>query len=102
MLIITGIIKADSEQEITKVKDALCRRAVKSRQDAGNIDYAFSINMEDSTEIRLIEKWESEADLQAHLAIPDDEFNTAMATAKITSARVISNEAGTEKELLSR
>lgn len=48
MLIVTGVIRAESEEEIAKVKDALCRRAAKSRQDPGNIDYAFSISIEDS------------------------------------------------------
>ncbi|MFT7129148.1 MAG: quinol monooxygenase YgiN, partial [Gammaproteobacteria bacterium] len=70
MLIITGIIKASSETELNRVKNALINRAVRSRQDEGNIDYAFSVNIEDPTEIRLTEKWESEALLNAHLAIP--------------------------------
>jgi len=100
MLIITGIITAESETEILKVKHALQKRAAQSRQDAGNIDYAFSINLEDSCEIRLTEKWESEELLHAHLQIPDDAFNAAMASAKMVSAKVISNEAGIEKVLL--
>ena len=102
MLVITGIITVESESEIEPVKAALCRRAEKSRQDDGNIDYAFSQNLENPKEIRLIEKWESEELLNAHLEIPDEGFNNAMAAAKIVSARVVSNEVLDERVLLER
>ena len=78
MLIITGIIKTSSEKELEQVKSALIKRAAKSRQDEGNIDYAFSVNIEDPTEIRLTEKWESEELLNAHLQIPDEEFSAVV------------------------
>jgi len=47
MLIVTGIIRVESEDELVGVKAALVKRAIKSRQDAGNIDYAFSVSVED-------------------------------------------------------
>ncbi len=102
MLIITGIIKTSSEQELEQVKSALIKRAVKSRQDKGNIDYAFSVNIEDPTEIRLTEKWESEELLNAHLQIPDEEFSAVVGAASIESAVVVSNEVTGEKQLLNR
>jgi len=102
MLIITGTIKVESEQELARVKDALIRRAKRSRQDEGNIDYVFAQNLEDPTEVRLTEKWDSEASLNAHLAIVDEEFNAVLGSAKIKSAVVISNEATNERELLNR
>mgnify|MGYP001191211439 CR=1 FL=1 len=91
MLIITGTIK-----------DALMRRAQRSRADEGNMDYVFSQNLEDPTEIRLTEKWESEATLTAHLQISDDEFAEVVGSAKIESAVVTSNEVTKERELLNR
>jgi quinol monooxygenase YgiN len=102
MLVITGVIKAESVKEIEKVTAALAARAARSRQDEGNIDYAFSVNIEDQTEIRLVEKWESEALLNAHLEIPDEAFSAAMADAKIVTARVVSNEVTEERVLLDR
>ena len=102
MLIVTGIIRVESEGELARVKAALIKSALKSRQDAGNIDYAFSVSVEDPCEIRLVEKWESEELLHAHLQIPDEEFNSAMAATKIESAVVVSNEASSETELLNR
>ncbi len=102
MLIISGTIKLESTTEVTRVRDALVRRARKSRNDEGNIDYVFTQNIEDPTEIRLIEKWESEAALNSHLQIPDEEFNQVLATAKITSAVVVASPVGEEKELMER
>ncbi len=102
MLVITGIIKTESIDEVEGVKEALAARAKRSREDEGNIEYAFSVNVEDPTEIRLVEKWQSEALLNAHLEIPDEAFNAAMAGTKIVTARVVSNEATEERVLLDR
>ncbi len=53
MLIITGTIKIESEEELARVKDALTRRAQRSRADEGNIDYVFSQNLEDPTHRKM-------------------------------------------------
>ncbi|MGI9285299.1 MAG: putative quinol monooxygenase [Pseudomonadales bacterium] len=102
MLIITGTIKVESEEELARVKDALVRRAKKSRADEGNIDYVFAKNLEDPTEIRLTEKWEDEATLTAHLETPDDEFDAVISAAKIERAMVVSHEVSSKRELLNR
>ena len=102
MLIITGTIKVESEQELARVKDALIRRAERSRTDEGNIDYVFAQNLEDPTEIRLTEKWQSEATLNAHLQIPDEEFSAIIGSAKILRAVVSASEVTSERELLNR
>ncbi|MFT4561543.1 MAG: quinol monooxygenase YgiN [Gammaproteobacteria bacterium] len=102
MIVITGTIKLESVDELERVKAALIRRAVRSRADAGNIDYVFSQSLEDPTEIRLTEKWEDETTLNAHLKIPDEEFGVIITTAKIERAIVVSSEVTAEKELLNR
>ncbi|MFT4583829.1 MAG: quinol monooxygenase YgiN [Gammaproteobacteria bacterium] len=102
MIVITGIIKLESENELARVKEALIRRAIRSRADAGNIDYVFAQSLEDPTEIRLTEKWEDEATLNAHLKIPDEEFGVIITTAKIERAVVVSSEVSSERELLNR
>ena len=102
MIIITGIITVESEAEISKVRDALVQRAQRSQKDAGCLDYVFCQSLENPCEIRLIEKWENEDLLNAHLKIPDTQFDQVIAVAKITSAIVLSNEVVEEKELLNR
>lgn len=102
MLIITGTIKVESEEELARIRPALVRRAIKSRSDEGNIEYVFTQNLEDLTEIHLIEKWEDEAALNAHLEVPDEEFGNVIASAKIEKAIVTCNEASNERVLLER
>ncbi len=102
MIIVTGSIKLESVEEFESARQALMNRAQRSRADAGCIDYAFSENLEDPTEIRLTEKWENAELLQAHLEILDEEFNAVMATAKISTANIVSNEAGENRGLMQR
>lgn len=102
MILVTGSIKFESEQELENVSQALMGRAQHSRKDAGCIAYVFSRNLEDSSEIILTEKWESDELLQAHLEIPDEEFGVLLSTAKITTATVVSNDCGEDKVLMER
>tara|TARA_R110002110_G_scaffold247241_8_gene463583 strand:+ start:164 stop:472 length:309 start_codon:yes stop_codon:yes gene_type:complete len=102
MLIVTGVIEVESEAELERVTDTLKRRAVKSRADEGNIDYVFSVSMENPLQIRLTEMWESESLLNAHLMVPDEEFNNMIANAKIKSASVDLHDVSDSRELLRR
>ncbi|PCI75566.1 MAG: hypothetical protein COB20_12650 [SAR86 cluster bacterium] len=102
MIIVTGNLKLESVEELASVRQALIGRAQRSRKDAGCLDYAFSQSLEDPTEIRLTEKWESAELLQAHLEIPDEEFGVLLSTAKITTATIVSNDCGEDQLLMQR
>ena len=102
MILVTGSVKFESEEEVANVSQALIGRAQRSRKDAGCISYVFSQNLEDPTEISLIEKWESAELLQAHLEIPDEEFAALLSTAKIVTATIVSNECGEDRVLMQR
>ncbi|MGD9602191.1 MAG: putative quinol monooxygenase [Gammaproteobacteria bacterium] len=102
MIIILGSIRLEDAAECERVRHALAARAARSRQDAGNLAYAFAVNVEDPTEIQLVERWEDEASLHAHLAIPDPEFNTLLATARIRSATVTAYTGSDARVLMSR
>ncbi len=102
MILITGTIVVEDEAEAARVRDALAARARRSREDAGCIDYAFSQALENPCEFRLVEKWESQADLEAHLAIPDPEFSELLEGARIASAVAAAAEADGEREMMRR
>ena len=102
MIIVTGIIEVESATELERVKDALIRRANNSRADEGNLEYVFSVSLENPLQIRLVETWQNEALLDAHLMVPDEEFNDMIATAKITLAIVDMHEVSASRELLRR
>lgn len=102
MVIVLGTIVLESEAEATRLTEALVARAARSRADAGNLDYAFSRGLEDGREIRLTEIWASEALLMAHLQIPDESFAAALASARITSAKVTAYDGTNARVLMQR
>jgi quinol monooxygenase YgiN len=102
MIVITGTIRVEAEDDFLSVRDALIARTARSQNDKGNIEYAFSQDLGDPTVIHLIEKWEDEASLRSHLEIPDEEFSKVMENARIVSAVVTSYDAANEKVLMSR
>ncbi|MEQ8234296.1 MAG: antibiotic biosynthesis monooxygenase [Gammaproteobacteria bacterium] len=102
MVIILGTIKVASTSELEKVRAALVRRAARSKADQGNIEYEFTVSIEDPTEIRLTEVWESEQALTAHLAIPDEDFTAVLATTDIVSAVVTAYDASNKRVLMER
>lgn len=102
MIIVLGSIRLEDEAECERVKRALAARAARSRRDAGNLAYSFAVSIEDPTEILLTECWESEAQLHAHLAIPDPEFSALLASARIRSATVTAYQGSQARVLMSR
>ena len=102
MILITGTILLESENELEQVRAALVRRAERSRNDDGCIDYQFSLSLDNPREIRLVERWESEEKLQAHLAIPDPEFNMTIGRGKIETAVVEAHTVTASREMMRR
>lgn len=102
MVIILGTIRLESAAEVERFETALRERAARSRTDAGNVDYTFARNLEDPTELRLTEVWESQALLEAHLAKPDPAFDEVLTSAKIARARVTAFDGTNERVLVSR
>ncbi|MEM1437012.1 MAG: antibiotic biosynthesis monooxygenase [Pseudomonadota bacterium] len=102
MILITGTIVLESEAELGTVRDALARRAARSRSDDGCIDYQFSISLDNPCEVRLVEAWESEEQLQAHLAVPDPEFSSVLGRSRIESALVEAHEVTATREMMRR
>ena len=102
MLVIVGTIVFESADDISEVRDALVRRAQRSRNDEGCLDYQFSVALDAPNEIRLIEVWESEQTLQAHLDVPDPEFNELVARGSFSSAVVEAHSVSATREMLRR
>jgi quinol monooxygenase YgiN len=102
MVIVLGKITLQTADEAERVLSALIARAKKSRADAGNLEYSFSRSLEDSKEVLLTEVWESEDLLMAHLQIPDPDFNSVLATAKIEKAIVKAYDGANERVLMAR
>jgi quinol monooxygenase YgiN len=69
MLIIAGEIVVDPGA-VDQVREALKTMEDESRKEAGCLTYAFSVDINDPTKVRLTEHWESMAALEEHFASP--------------------------------
>jgi quinol monooxygenase YgiN len=67
----------------------LASTAAASRGDAGCIDYRFTRDVEDPTLFFSVEKWESKADLDAHMAAPHTQALLGSLEGKVAAAPVI-------------
>lgn len=63
----------------TKVVDAVKAMETATRNEAGCLKYAFSVDIADPGMIRVTERWESMDAIKAHMASPHmAEFNKAV------------------------
>ena len=88
MIIVYGIIETTGES-IRALTDAIKVMEKATREEAGCIDYTFSVSISDPDCIRISEKWESAEALKAHMAAPHmAEFQQAIAAHPPRSADI--------------
>lgn len=69
MLIVAGTINIDPEgAEIMSAAAAEMMRA--THEEPGNIEYVFSIGVDDPGRVQVFEVWESAEDLEKHFTLP--------------------------------
>ena len=69
VIIVYGLIESTSES-VAALTEAIKVMEAATRQEAGCIDYTFSVSISDPECIRVSEKWESVDALKAHMATP--------------------------------
>lgn len=69
MLIVVAAITVE-EGAVEKVRDALATMENETRKEPGCQTYAFSVDVNDPTMVRIIERWDDMAALEAHFATP--------------------------------
>lgn len=67
MIIVNGRIETTAEA-IAAVKDAVAAMEAASRAESGCHDYTFSVELNDPNVIRITERWDDMAALEAHFA----------------------------------
>ena len=55
---------------VARVQDALRTMEQETRKEEGCLGYAFSVDVNDATMMRITERWRSMDDLRAHFATP--------------------------------
>ena len=69
MIVVNGAVKTTPET-IAALQGAISTMETASRAEPGCIDYTFSVELNDSSVIRITEKWQTLDDLKAHFATP--------------------------------
>lgn len=69
MVIVAGVFAVDPEQREAFIASKLERMRT-SRAERGCLEYTFSADPLDPGRVVLYERWESQQDLDAHLAAP--------------------------------
>ncbi len=69
MLIVAGEVVV-KEGAIDQVREVLRNMEEESRKEPGCLTYAFSIDVNNPTMVRIFERWESSEALKAHFKMP--------------------------------
>ncbi|MEO0981508.1 MAG: putative quinol monooxygenase [Pseudomonadota bacterium] len=84
MILIEGTVRIP-EGALERTRPAMEKMIAASRAEEGCIDYAYSVDVLDSSLIRIAERWRSRADLAAHFKTPHmDDWRKAVAEAGVT------------------
>jgi len=67
MIIVLGIVEVDVRDRGRFLEEKAPQVAT-TRAEVGCVDYAFSADAGDPGRVRLVEKWETMSDLEAHVA----------------------------------
>lgn len=66
MIVVTGYMTVDPEQRDAAL-DAIRTCVAATRAETGNIDYRYSADIDDPNRFNLVEQWESEDAVTAHM-----------------------------------
>ena len=96
MLVVIAELRV-TEGAVDGIKDAIATMETESRKEPGCHTYAFSVDLNDPTMLRITELWESREILQAHFATPHmAAFGQALGKLDIQSMEVKAYELGAE------
>ena len=78
MIVVNAIVKSTPE-DIVALQGAINTMEIASREEDGCLDYTFSVELNDSSVIRITEKWTTLDALMAHMTTPHmAEFQATM------------------------
>lgn len=79
MIVVNATIEA-TEDTIEAMREAIAAMEIASRAEDGCHDYTFSVELNNPAVLRITEKWENMAALEAHFTMPHmADFQAAMA-----------------------
>ena len=99
MLVVIAEVRL-AEGAIAAAQEAIATMETESRQEPGCHTYAFSVDVSDPTMLRITERWETMADLEAHFSMPHmAAFQAALGQVEILGMEVKAYELAAEVPL---
>lgn len=99
MILVTGHIDFDPDrrEEFLAALEPLMKG---SRADPGCVQYTFSADFENQGRVHVVEQWESDELMQAHMATPHfAEFGQAMQAIGVRGVKVTKHEVTSSRPL---
>lgn len=69
MIVVTGYVTLDPNQRDAAL-DAIGACVTATRAEDGNIDYRYSADLDEANRLNLVEQWEDESAMKAHMESP--------------------------------
>lgn len=69
MIIVAGHLPIAPEHRDAAIA-AVTACAAATREEEGNLDYRFSVDLDDPNRLNMIERWESQEAIDLHMATP--------------------------------
>lgn len=70
MIVVDGYVRLKKASDVEKIRPFAEAQIAASRAEAGCLDYGYAVDFLDPCLIRVSEKWESWAALEAHFKMP--------------------------------
>lgn len=78
-MIVVNVKVKTTPETIVALQGTIIAMEAASREEEGCLDYTFSVELNDSTALRITEKWRALEDLKAHFEMPHmADFQAAM------------------------
>ncbi len=94
MIIVAGEVKLADAGQVAQAREALGIMVAATLKETGCIIYSFAQDLVDASIIRIFERWEDQAALDAHMATPHmAAFRESLGSLKIEGLDVNSYDA---------
>ncbi len=100
MIIVEGYVRMENAGDFEKVRTAAEAQIAASRAEGGCIDYTYALDVLDPQIMRVLERWESWAALEAHFKEPHmATWRAALADVKFLDRSLRAHEVAETRDL---
>lgn len=99
MIVVTGYLTLDPGQ-IDAAHAAVATVVAATRAEPGNIDYRFSVDMDDPARLNVVEQWEDDAAIDLHMASAHMADFMGVILGMVTGAEIIRHDVSASSKLI--